>query len=214
MGKALDLTDRQFDRLRVIRQAESLRRPNGKLRRRWLCQCECGNLITVLGENLISGNTKSCGCYHRDLMREKLRTHGDTDARLYNIWCAIKRRCFNPSVPEYARYGGRGISMCSVWAESYEAFKAWAMQTGYDPNAPRGACTIDRIDNDGNYEPENCRWVSQREQMNNVSYNRHITYHDETHTVAEWSRLTGIPYATLLQRLTRYSMDVERAFSI
>ncbi len=141
------------------------------------------------------------------------KTHGKADSRLYNIWCAIKRRCCNSNVPEYRLYGGRGISICDEWKGNYVAFEKWAINNGYDENAPRGECTIDRINNDGNYCPENCRWVSQQEQMNNVDYDHRIEYNGETHTIAEWARIYDMPYARLAQRINRYGYDFETAIT-
>ena len=213
MSRGKDLTGMRFGHLTVISEAECARRSNGKPRRKWNCICDCGKSVVVFGENLARGNTKSCGCFKAEIISEKLTTHGDTDSRLYNVWCAIKRRCYNSHVQEYYRYGGRGIRMCEEWRLSYESFKEWAMKNGYDPCAKRGECTIDRIDNDGNYEPENCRWVTQRDQMNNVSYNRVFTYRGETHTIAEFSRMYNIPYSRLQQRLTIYGYDIEKALN-
>lgn len=209
----IDLTGKQFGRLTVIGRAEDQVAPNGRRRVMWVCKCECGNVKVVNGDNLKGGKTLSCGCLHKEIARDNMITHGDTDSRLYGVWCAIKRRCCKSYEPRYDRYGGRGIKMCDEWLNDYSAFKEWALASGYRPDAERGECTIDRIDNDGDYSPSNCRWVSMREQANNKSTNRHITFRGETHTVAEWAEILGIPYERLYQRLTRCGYDVETAIA-
>lgn len=211
MGKFRDLTGMKFGRLTVISRAEDYVSPNGRHRVQWVCRCDCGVEKIVLGEALTSGRTISCGCAHREIASRSNQTHGKTDTRLYGVWCAMKRRCHNSNAPEYARYGGRGISICEEWDKSFETFETWALSTGYDPDAKRGECTLDRIDNNGNYCPANCRWVSQRDQMNNVSYNRLIPHNGETHTLAEWAREYNIPYARLSQRINRYGYSFEES---
>ena len=166
----------------------------------------------IIGEALSRGLTLSCGCLQKERVRQSRMKHGDTDSRLYNVWCAMKRRCLNQNVPEYPLYGGRGISVCDAWME-YSNFADWSIETGYDPNAKRGRCTLDRIDVNGDYCPENCRWVTQQEQMNNVRYNHRETYNGESRTVAEWARLYNIPYSKLSQRLNRYGYDIEQALN-
>lgn len=201
----------KFGRLTVISRAEDYVSPNGKHRIQWMCRCDCGIEKIVLGEALTSGRTISCGCAQKEIASRFNQTHGKTNTRLYGVWCAMKRRCHNSNVPEYPRYGGRGISICEEWDRSFETFEAWAMVNGYDPSAERGKCTLDRIDNNGNYCPDNCRWVTQRDQMSNVSYNRLITYNGETHTLAEWAREYNIPYARLSQRINRYGYSLEES---
>jgi len=207
-----DLTGMKFGRLTVLCRAEDRVYKDGRKRIAWNCRCDCGNTKEVLGENLKSGYTKSCGCLQKEKAAMAQLKHGEADSRLYNVWSAIKRRCFNSTVPEYHRYGGRGITMCNEWLD-YEVFSNWARANGYRDDAPRGECTIDRIDNNGDYCPDNCRWVNQQDQMNNVSYNHYVTYNGENHTVAEWSRIYNIPYTRLLQRLNRYKMTPEKALS-
>lgn len=213
MGKYVDLTGRRFGRLLVVSPAESVYRSNGKPRRRWNCVCDCGVEKIVYGENLAQGKTQSCGCIQKERAAEIRTTHGDADSRLYGVWCAMKRRCYNPNVPEYRRYGGRGIIVCDDWKNSFELFAQWAYATGYCKDAERGECTLDRIDNDGPYSPANCRWVTQREQMNNVSYNHICEYNGESHTVAEWARIYNMPYNRLLQRLIRYGYNIDKALN-
>lgn len=130
--------------------------------RRFICKCDCGNVKNVRPIELVSGKAKSCGCHHDDFAR----THGGSNDRLYHVWQNMKRRCNYPNCREYSNYGGRGIRVCDEW-EDYSAFKKWAYEHGYDKDAPFGECTIDRIDVNGNYEPDNCRWITNLEQQKN-----------------------------------------------
>lgn len=122
--------------------------------------------------------------------------------RLYEVWAGMKGRCNNPNHSEYHRYGAKGIRVCDEWS-SYSNFRAWAYENGYDENAPRNKCTIDRIDSTKNYEPSNCRWVDFLIQSNNTNRNKLIEYNGVIHTMAEWSRIVGISYYALRSRLRR-----------
>lgn len=140
------------------------------------CICDCGNTAIVAGSSLTSGHTRSCGCLRRLYLQQHrpARKHGGESIpgknhreRLYMVWSGMKERCYSPKNRRYKDYGGRGIEVCNEWRTDYGAFRDWAMANGYDPEAPRGACTIDRIDVDGNYCPDNCRWVDNKTQCNN-----------------------------------------------
>lgn len=207
MGKFVDLTGQRFGRLTVI---ERVGTKYGQAA--WLCQCGCGNCSVVVTGVLRSGRQRSCGCYRSETTTKCRTKHGGKHERLYKIWKNIKTRCTNPNIDQWRDYGGRGIKMCEEWATNYDAFRAWALQNGYDESAKRGDCTIDRIDVNGNYEPSNCRWVNMKVQNNNQRSNKHITFCDETHTLAEWSALKGIKQSTLLIRL-KHGWPVERALT-
>jgi len=168
----------------------------------WLCQCDCGNEVTVSGNNLRSGNTKSCGCLLREQCANMNKTHGGRNTRLYRVWLGMRERCNNPNHAGYNNYGGRGIQVCSEW-DSFEAFRDWAFGTGYDEYAKRGVCTIDRIDPDRNYCPENCRFITHKEQQNNKRNNHMITINGITKTITEWSLTYGVCRKTLQYRLER-----------
>lgn len=167
MGKLIDLTGQKYGRLTVIERAG--RTAHGE-HAKWVCLCECGNVTTVIGKNLRNGNTTSCGCAHKEQMSQigkANRTHGKSHTRLHKVWAGMIGRCYNPRKPYYKWYGGRGITVCDEWRNDFQSFYDWAMANGYDPDAPRWDCTIDRIDVDGNYEPSNCRWVTMAEQNKN-----------------------------------------------
>lgn len=182
--------------------------------KKWDCLCDCGNITSVRTNDLKSGKSKSCGCTHRELLIQRNYVHGKSGTRLYAVWIKIKDRCLNPRCKRYSDYGGRGITICEEWKNSYESFENWALSNGYDVNAPRGKCTVDRIDNDGDYCPENCRIVDFSVQANNSRNCNYITYNGETHTASEWEKITRIKAATLRCRLFRYNWTVEEAFTI
>ena len=133
--------------------------------------------------------------------------------RLYGVYYSIKARCYNPNVDYYDRYGGRGIVMCDEWKDSYENFKQWALSTGYDENAEKGVYTIERIDVNGNYCPENCCWKTFKGQANNKRTNHVIEYRGEKHTLSEWAEILDINYTTLQSRICVYGWDIEKAFT-
>lgn len=157
-----------------------------------VCLCDCGNIKIACATNVYYGGTKSCGCLFQEGNNRK---HGDKDTRLYKIWKSMRERCTTPSQNRYKNYGAKGIRVCKEW-DDYTAFKEWALSHGYT-----NELSIDRIDVNGNYEPSNCRWATAKQQANNKTNNRYITYNGETHTMTEWSDIVGIKAATIWARL-------------
>jgi hypothetical protein len=157
-----DLTGRTFGKLTVIEKLGNKSFLSGGRMILYRCLCECGNSKVVLAGNLRTGHTTSCGCV-QEITRKTVHTkHGARRHRLYNIWTGIKQRCCNPKNYDFKNYGGRGITVCDEWKNSFEAFYKWAMANGYSDDL-----TIDRSNNDGNYEPSNCRWATRMEQRHN-----------------------------------------------
>lgn len=204
MSELIDMIGKKIGRLTVVERAENTKQGTTQ----WKCICECGNEVVILGSNLRQGRTKSCGCYQKECAKKRITTHGETKTRLFTVWQKIKDRCYNENHKSYKDYGGRGISMCDSWKDSFEAFRDWAIENGYSDDL-----TIDRIDVDGNYEPSNCRWVTQKEQQNNRTNNHLLTYNGETKTMAQWADEVGLPYHTIVARINKYSWTVEEALS-
>lgn len=189
-----EMVGKKFSRLTVLSRADNT--PAGKPR--WNCECECGSEVVTGGYGLRSGNSKSCGCYQI----ERVKTHGLYEAREYGIWGAMFQRCNNPRNKIYVRYGGRGISVCESWAN----FENFISDMGPRPSTGH---SLDRIDNDGNYCPSNCRWATRREQQNNTRRNVHITANGETMTIAQWARKISATPGKLWGRKARGWTDSE-----
>lgn len=199
MPKTIDLKGKQFGKLTVLKK-------NGKSKNRhclWLCLCECGNETTMRSDSLRSGDVKSCGCYKI----EKATTHGLRKTKLYRLWAGIKNRCYNKNEPTYKNYGGRGIKVCSDWFSDARAFCEWARANGWKPGL-----TIDRVDNDGDYTPSNCRFVTHAINSRNTRSTRIIKYQDQAMCISEWARFLGMRVHTLWHRLNR-GWSVERALT-
>lgn len=170
------------------------RRPNRDLL--WICKCECGAEKVIGGSNLITGMTRSCGCLRREKSPPN-KTHGMSGKGEWNVWCQMRQRCNNPNNHAYHRYGGRGIRVCERWASSFEAFIS---DMGPRPSRRH---TIERIDNNGDYHPGNCKWATYAEQSINTSHVRLLDYNGRILPIAEWSRVTGVNASVISARLKR-----------
>jgi hypothetical protein len=168
--------------------------------------CDCGNVCETAAYRIVNGHCKSCGCKVRENQRKAATKHNMSNSRLYRIWVGMKNRCCREDDPHYSGYGGRGISICADWLDSKKFFD-WALRYGYDD-----ALSIERIDNNGNYEPSNCRWATVFEQANNRRTNKRYAYSGRTLTLAEWSSETGILRHNLTNRIKR-GWSIERALT-
>lgn len=188
--KLRDLTGMKFGRLSVIERAD----PLGKKGVYWRCICDCGKECTVLGNALVTRHTKSCGCYLRETSNRP-KSHGLSKTKEHAIWKAMRQRCNDKNASNYHRYGGRGIKICTEW-NLFINFYNWCQNSGF-----KDGLTIDRIDNDGNYEPNNCRWVDKSTQGNNKSNNRKMMFNGELVSVTRVGSIIGIDRRTISYRL-------------
>lgn len=205
MSEKKDLTGLRFMHLLVLEEAGK----NKDGRAMWLCKCDCGKLHKTLGKYLLNGDTTSCGCRRRRILAETTKrntTHNMSETPIYTKWVSMKDRCMNPLNSAYSSYGGRGIKICDEWINSFENFYEWAISSGYSEGM-----TIDRINNNGNYEPANCRWTDLKTQANNTRRNHYLTYKGETKSLAEWAEIKKINYSTLRARINTYHWSVEKA---
>lgn len=218
MGIIKDLTGQNFNRWTVIEYSGKDKYNNAL----WLCECNCENKTRriVNGNNLRRGISTSCGCLQKELARENCiernertgaqyaKKHGLRYTRIYAIWSGMIDRCYRKKNKKYKDYGGRGIRVCDEWRNDVNAFYNWAMNNGYDNNF-----SIDRINNDSNYEPNNCRWTTVDKQVNNRRYNRIYTYNNKSQTLKQWADEYNINYHTLISRLDKLDWDFEKALT-
>ena len=191
-----DLTGQRFGQLVVIGVDD-----RGTRKTYFNCQCDCGNVKSVRADSLIAGMIRSCGCLKKEQDRENLtanHSHKMSGTRMYHIWQGMKMRCYNPHDARYDRYGGRGIKMCDEWRESFQSFYDWATENGYEETL-----SIDRIDNNGDYCPENCRWSDTQEQARNRSSNIRITIGNATKTLTEWCEIFEVDTKMVFARYKR-----------
>ena len=206
--KAEDLTGQKFNRLTVLYRDTASSNRHIK----WFCQCDCGTICSVAAGNLKNGHSKSSGCLSSETTAARNRanaTHGDTNTRLYHSWCSMWTRCTDPKCASYCRYGGRGIRVCDEW-QDYFKFREWALSIGYDYDAN---LTIDRIDPNRNYEPANCRFITQQQQNATKRNAIRVEYQGVTMCLKEWARKYHIPYLTLYNRYRIAGWDFERAIT-
>ena len=197
MDNKFNLKGKSFGRLTVI---ENDRMEKGV---RWaLCLCECGKESDTRVSDLRSGNTKSCGCLYQETRKTAHVLHDMGRTRLYSTWTNMKTRCYNPNVHGFKNYGGRGITVCEEWESDFVNFYNWAVETGYNDEL-----TIERVDVNGNYEPENCMWIKADEQSKNRRGNIYIELNGKTDTLKGWCDELGFPYKIVHQRMKRRNLD-------
>ena len=184
----------RFGRLTVLHRAGK----NKRGRNLWMCSCECGSITAVETHSLICGGIQSCGCLRNELATYRLTTHGLRHTKLYHVWAVMVQRTESPQAQGYKNYGGRGIKVCDEWRRDFQAFYNWAMSHGYQEGL-----TIDRIDVNGNYCPENCRWATRKEQANNQRKTIRIEYGGQSLTITEAAEQYNIPRSLLVERLRR-----------
>lgn len=192
MGKkAEDLTGHRFGRIVVEARDFSYKKAAY-----WICKCDCGNSTTVQSTHLRNGATQSCGCLNKENVRKRQTAHGSSRSRLYRTWQSMKDRCYREKHRQYKNYGGRGITVCDEWRDNYAAFEEWAIANGYHDDL-----TIERIEVNGNYEPSNCKWATNKEQQNNRRNNHFLSYAGKTQTIAQWAGETGLDWMVIYDRV-------------
>ena len=201
-GNFKDIIGQKFNRLTVIKFDKTVKGVAW-----FLCRCDCGTEKSIRSRNIREGQVKSCGCYHDEYDLYINRTHQMSTSAEYSIWAGIKQRCFDISSPAYHHYGGRGITMCDKWKDSFENFLV-DMGTRASPKH-----TIERIDNDGPYSPENCKWATMKEQANNRRNSRIITCHNKSQTVTQWAEELNLKPATLWHRVFIAEIPVPEALT-
>lgn len=199
--RLINLEEQKFGRLTVTKRVENDN--HGKAR--WECRCSCGNITTVASSNLKTGQIQSCGCFQRERMSQRSKTHGMTGTPTYRTWRNMVNRCTYAKHEHFPRYGGRGIKICKRWMK-FESFLA-------DMGERPAGMTIERKNQDGDYEPTNCIWATQKDQMRNTRSSRLISFNGQTKTLAQWSEDLKINYAVLLARLDKLGWSIERTFT-
>lgn len=204
MSRLIDMTGKRYGRYTVIKRVDKNDNKGW-----WLCRCDCGKEKVVHGHLLRIGSTKSCGCYSIDNAKKNFTTHGLTQTKLYSVHRTMVARCQNPKNNSYKTYGAKGIKVCEEWLgeKGFINFYNWAMQNGF-----KDGLSIDRIDNNKGYSPDNCRWATTEQQSLNKKTNVFLEYQGQTKTLKEWSNVFDIPYKTLHARINR-NWDLEKAFN-
>ena len=203
MTMLVDLRGKKFGRLTPIEVVGS----DKYSKHIWKCKCDCGNTTYATTELLTSGKTKSCGCYKQDEFKQRVTTHGMTNTRVYNIWQLMKDRCLNSKNLHFYCYGGRGITVCERWKDSFENFLS-------DMGNPSNDLSIDRIDPDGNYEPSNCRWATVYQQAHNKRNTIRVTIDGVTDTIDKWEKVSPVRGNTIRQRLRKGYNTKDAVFAV
>lgn len=196
-----NIIGQKYEKLTIIDELQPIKTPTRGNRRIVLCRCDCGNTIETRLDYLRNGHRKSCGCLYRN-------QNGFGSTKICKVWRQMHDRCENVKNRAFQNYGGRGIKVCTEWSgkNGFENFRLWAISHGY-----KEGLTIDRIDVNGDYCPENCRWATVKQQNNNQRDNHKLTYDNQTHTIAEWSDITGISQSLILARINKLNYSVGEA---
>ena len=200
----------RFGRLTIISRADDYIKPSGDHRPCWNCKCDCGNITIVRGDDLISHHIQSCGCLRKEKASLHFATHNLSNTRIYGIYTDMKYRCYNSNAKAYKNYGGRGIIICDEWLgnDGFINFYNWSITHGYADNL-----TIDRINVDGNYEPNNCRWIPKEYQSSNLRRNKYVYFNNEKYTIPQLSNILGISVQLLKYRLKSNNFDLSSLFT-
>lgn len=194
MAKLIDLTSKRYGRLIVL---SFIGKINGKHHNYWNCLCDCGNSVNVTGNNLRANVTKSCGCLHKEKTSISNKKHGASiiETKEYRAWQNMRKRCNNKKSEDYSSYGGRGIKVCERW----DSFINFLNDMGYAPDG----FSLDRIDVNGGYNPDNCRWADIKTQARNKTNNRYISSNGIIKTLAEWAEISGTDRRNIHKRIVR-----------
>lgn len=201
MSTFKDLTGKKIGRLTVIKRTDNIVQKNGKSVVRWLCQCECGN-TKIIRADALGRKTNSCGCLKHELDKKQHTKDPVKFKRLYRIWCCMKARCYNKNLKAYKDYGGRGIKVCEEWINNFRKFEKWALSNGYED-----ILTIDRINNNDDYKPSNCRWITRTEQNRNKRNNIYITYNGGKILLKDYAKEKNIDYKYLHNKYLKYKKE-------
>lgn len=205
-----EMTGRRYGMLRVLGASPDRILPSGKKESMCLCECDCGKIKAIRVASLKNGNTKSCGCYRNKCSSERMHaraTHGLGGTKIYGVWKCMIDRCQNPNNKSYKNYGGKGVDVCSEW-QDVNVFVEWALMSGY-----KDGLTLERVNNNQGYYPDNCIWADRYVQNNHTSRNHLLTYMGRTQTMAQWSRELGLSYSAIKTRINRYGWPTEVALA-
>lgn len=203
--KKINIIGKKFSKLTVLEECKERDKHNKIM---YKCKCDCGKIVIVNGNNLRVGNSKSCGCMNHKPNMHNFK-HGKIHTRLYRTYHGMKNRCYNKNNKDYKDYGCRGIKVCNEWLDDFMNFYNWAMENCY-----RDELTIDRIDVNGNYEPDNCRWITRDEQARNKRNNKNFTYKGETHCLSEWCRILKLNCSTVKNRINIFNWSIDEALEL
>jgi len=195
----IKMVGNRYGRLFVAEELERYKSATGRTERVFLCECDCGNKKIIKMHTLRSGNAISCGCYKIEYLSSTKSTHGMSDTKIYHVWQSMRRRCNVPADKAFANYGARGITVCAEWESDFSEFYKWAISNGY-----KEGLTIERINNNKGYSPNNCKWIPRDEQNRNRRMNHYLTHGSRKKTLQEWANEIGVNRCTLRNYCKKY----------